>query len=76
MQRQNKPLKIVPNRKKNYYYFIEFIEMNLNFLLPLPGMIMLHTKQNHARQSGRTGIAPFINEACSTNTMSNFGFCS
>jgi hypothetical protein len=38
--------------------------------------MILHIRQNHARQSGITGIAPFINDACSTSTMSSLGFCS
>lgn len=44
--------------------------------LPLPGRKMLQMKQKYARQIGRTGIAPFISDACSTSTMSSFGFVS
>lgn len=36
-------------------------------------MKQLHNKQNHAKQTGNTGIAPFINDACSMRESSNFG---
>lgn len=41
--------------------------------LPNPGMKQLHNKQNHAKQTGNTGIAPFINDICSMRDSSNFG---
>jgi hypothetical protein len=44
--------------------------------LPLPGIKMLQMRQKYARQIGRTGIAPFISDACSTRIMSSFGFVS
>ena len=78
MQRQKNPLKIVPCKRilssssSSSPLAISLIE----FILPVPGRIKLQMKQKYARQSGRTGIAPFINEACSTKTICNFGFCS
>ncbi len=42
-------------------------------IIPSPGMKQLHNKQNHAKHIGKTGMAPFINEACSMRDSSNFG---
>lgn len=40
---------------------------------PNPGTKQLQIKQNHAKQTGKTGIAAFIIDVCSTNDISNFG---
>lgn len=31
-------------------------------MLPAPGIMMLKTKHNHARDTGSTGIAPFMTD--------------
>lgn len=41
--------------------------------IPSPGTKQLHNKQNHAKQTGKTGIAPFIKDVCSIRDSSNFG---
>lgn len=41
--------------------------------LPSPGTKQLQIRQNQARQIGRTGMAAFIIEVCSTSDMSSFG---
>lgn len=74
IQRQKKPEKIVPKIIIKLSIIIRTIQHDLS--LPVPGKKTLNTKQNHERQTGKTGIAPFINEACSTNIISSFGFVS
>lgn len=44
--------------------------------VPVPGAMQFITRQNHANDTGRTGIAPFICDVCSTRLMSIFGVLS
>lgn len=43
------------------------------FVVPEPGIRQLQIKQNHAKPTGNTGMAPFINDTWSTSESSNLG---
>lgn len=75
--KQNRPDKIVPFWMKRVFELKnDVLTKKLIFImktLPDPGMKQLQSKQNHAKQTGNTGIAPFIKDACSMRDSSNFG---
>lgn len=52
--------------------FTKRIAVKLTYL-PRPGIKQLQIKQNHAKPTGNTGIAAFINDVWSTSDSSIFG---
>lgn len=73
-QRLNTPEHMVPEVAWEYFE-LSVINLFSRSIAnsPNPGTKQLHIKQNHAKQTGRTGIAAFIIDVCSTNDISSLG---
>jgi hypothetical protein len=62
--RQNAPLKIVPANCVRVTQLFNCVSINI---APKPGMTQFKTRQIHARETGRTGIAVWIMEFASSS---------
>jgi len=63
-------------RRENGISRLHCILVELCVSLPRPGTKMLQKRQNHARGTGSTGMAPRIMDPLSTSDGSSFGLLS